>query len=84
MKTLFTLWKRRGSRPALHSPPRPRRMRANHPKDPDMSSQTVIRLEDYAPFPYPVREVALTFRLDPTATRVHARIASSSRLRGPF
>ena len=33
-----------------------------------------IHLKDYTPFPYLVDEVALTFRLDPSRTRVKSRI----------
>ena len=35
----------------------------------------VVRLRDWRPFPWVVREVALTFRLAPGATRVNSRIA---------
>ncbi|WP_316014974.1 aminopeptidase N [Roseobacter sp. HKCCA0434] len=35
----------------------------------------VTRLADYAPFSHPVREVHLTFRLDPDATTVIAKVA---------
>jgi aminopeptidase N len=40
----------------------------------DASPQTVY-LKDYAPFPWLIDSVALTFRLDPTNTRVLSRIA---------
>ncbi|MEQ8877143.1 MAG: aminopeptidase N [Phycisphaerales bacterium] len=40
----------------------------------DASPQT-IHLKDYTPFGFRIDEVALTFRLDPSATRVLSRIA---------
>jgi aminopeptidase N len=40
-----------------------------------MTSQPrAIRLSDYQPYPYVIAKVALTFRLDPAATRVLARL----------
>jgi aminopeptidase N len=33
-----------------------------------------IRLQDYAPFPFRIEEVRLTFRLSPDATHVHSRL----------
>ena len=39
----------------------------------DASPQTIY-LKDYTPFGFRVDEVALTFRLDPSATRVHSSI----------
>jgi aminopeptidase N len=47
----------------------------------DAAPQT-IRLADYAPFPFALTEVALTFRLAPRATRVLAEIQISPRQPG--
>ncbi|MFN3936125.1 MAG: aminopeptidase N [Gemmobacter sp.] len=44
----------------------------------DAAPQTV-RLSDYRPFPFRIRSVDLTFRLDPKATRVLSRIVFEPR-----
>jgi aminopeptidase N len=41
-----------------------------------------VYLADYRPFPFAVTAVALTFRLDPSATRVAARIGFAPRAAG--
>ena len=40
----------------------------------DASPQTIY-LKDYTPFGFRIDEVALTFRLDPSATRVISRVS---------
>ncbi len=40
---------------------------------------TPVLLSDYAPYPYDLREVTLTFRLHPSATRVTSRIVFDPR-----
>ncbi|WP_116084074.1 aminopeptidase N [Tropicimonas sp. IMCC34011] len=51
------------------------------------ASDRTVRLEEYAPFPWIVGDVSLTFRLHPTATRVLSRITfapNPAAPSGPF
>ena len=49
---------------------------------PDASASKTVYLSDYTPYPYKITSVALTFRLDPAATRVVSVLALEPVVKG--